>query len=211
MSEKLSAAELSRRLKISKSAISKAKSTGRLEPTLDASGREAFDFEEAQLVLGVSTSQLANSPTSKRRKQATGPSYREAIEAAKLRQMKARAELDEIKLELMRGEAFRGEDIKSLLGAIIVRTRTALLALARGVAVMPIDWSNVQERIRVIDERIRLSLQELSEFDIDVLKQTAKVAAIASIEKEGKPEKSGNPRLLEELERQGVRLVEKKA
>ena len=87
------------------------------------------------------------------------------MEAAKLRDAEAKAELQELKLAELRGDVHKSEHIERVFGGMLGRLRSSLLSLPQGIAPLLVEKSDINEIAELIDERMNVMLAELSEYD----------------------------------------------
>ena len=108
------------------------------------------------------------------------------IEEARKKQIETRTEIDEIKLAILRGDVHTTENIEQVFGAMLTRLRVNLLGIPMNVAPMLSGKEDVNSIAKIIDDRIRRSLIELSSFTIDDFK------AYSGAEYEAVTEECGN-------------------
>jgi hypothetical protein len=84
----------------------------------------------------------------------------------KLRLMKVKRQMDELKLAQLDGELHKASDIERLIGAMLTRLRINLLALPMALAPILRDMDNTMEIAEKMDERIRRVMHEAAELDL---------------------------------------------
>jgi len=101
--------------------------------------------------------------------------YSAELGAAKMRQLRARTEMDELKLGLMRGELHHSDDIRRVFEPMLIRLRTNLLGLGMSVAPAIAGTSDVNGIAGIIREHLERAISELSNYDFKDFKQHANV------------------------------------
>ena len=102
----------------------------------------------------------------------------------KLRQIAAKRELDEIKLQKARSEVFDVILIERVFGAMLTRLRTGLLSLPMGIAPLLREQGDINTIAGVIHERLERAMSELSAFNFEDFKATGGAEFIAELEAE---------------------------
>ena len=82
--------------------------------------------------------------------------------------------MDEIKLQILKGEVHHEKDIERVFGDIFTRIKTNLLTLPLSVAPNLTDEPNVNIIADIISERINKALSEIAAFDFETFKTGAK-------------------------------------
>lgn len=119
--------------------------------------RGTFHFVEAVRALGIYWRERA------RRK----GSQNTDLDREKLLQLSAKREMDEIKLQTIRGDVHRTEDIEKVFGAMVTRIRSNLLSLPMGVAPAVAGKENINQIAEIIKDRLDRALYEVSNFDFN--------------------------------------------
>jgi hypothetical protein len=83
----------------------------------------------------------------------------------KLRQMKVKRQMEELKLAQLDGDLHKAEDIERLMGAVLTRLRINLLAIPMGLAPV-LQGMDTMEIAEKLDERIRRVMNEVAELDL---------------------------------------------
>jgi len=88
----------------------------------------------------------------------------------KYRQLAAKRELEEIKLQRVRGELHHTEDIKRIFGSILSRLHAGFESYPLGIATKLIEKSNAMEIAEIIKKQLDKILYEITNYDIETLK-----------------------------------------
>lgn len=78
---------------------------------------------------------------------------------------KAKREMAEIKLQIMRGEVHLGADVEHVMTDMLSRVRTKLLALPSKAAPFVLGYDNIAKIQAILNKHIEEALLELSEYD----------------------------------------------
>lgn len=78
---------------------------------------------------------------------------------------KVKREMAEIELAELKNEVHRADDIKNVLGGMIIACRNKLLAMPAGVAIKLVGQKNASVIIDILTKEVKIALTELSEYD----------------------------------------------
>jgi phage terminase Nu1 subunit (DNA packaging protein) len=93
----------------------------------------------------------------------------EKIAEAKLRRMRVKAKLEELKLAQLDGELHKAEDIEKLIGAMLARLRKNLTAIPEEIVPLLRGRSDTIGIAEIIDERIRRAMNDAADADLEKL------------------------------------------
>lgn len=81
---------------------------------------------------------------------------------------KVKREIAEIELAELKKEVHRADDIKNVLGGMIIACRNKLLAMPLGVAVKLVGQRNPNIIIDVLTKEVKIALDELAGYDVNM-------------------------------------------
>ena len=109
----------------------------------------------------------------------------------KLQLLRAKRELEEIKVRRVQGELHHTEDIKQIFGVLVNRLLAALEPYPQKVAQKLVGTSSIMEVAGILKKDLDKILYEVTNYDIDKLKTDIGADYIAQLEAEDKTAKRG--------------------
>jgi phage terminase Nu1 subunit (DNA packaging protein) len=109
----------------------------------------------------------------------------DVLEAEKLRQITARATLEEIKVKRTKGDLHHTDDIVRVFGAIFSRIHASLESFPLGIAPLLTDNTDSMDIATKVKDRLDKILYEMTNFDFEIFKNIGGAGYIAQLEAEG--------------------------
>lgn len=81
---------------------------------------------------------------------------------------KVKREMAEIELAELKNEVHRADDIKNVLGGMIIACRNKLLAMPLGISVKLVGQKNPNVIIDLLTREVKIALDELAEYDANM-------------------------------------------
>lgn len=81
---------------------------------------------------------------------------------------KVKREMAEIELAELKNEVHRADDIKNVLGGMIIACRNKLLAMPFGISVKLVGQKNPNVIIDLLTREVKIALDELAEYDANM-------------------------------------------
>lgn len=81
---------------------------------------------------------------------------------------KVKREMAEIELAELKNEVHRADDIKNVLGGMIIACRNKLLAMPLGISVKLVGQKNPNVIIDLLTREVKIALDEIAEYDANI-------------------------------------------
>jgi phage terminase Nu1 subunit (DNA packaging protein) len=154
--------EVAKYLGVTNARVSQLKRDGVITPLPSGSRKEGDFYKPLETFIKAARHyrELSDSRSSKET---------EEMKKAKERQMIARAEKEEFELSSVKSDLHKTEDIERVMGMVLTRLRTNLLAIPKGVATKKRKQKDTNVIEEKINERICRALNEVVSLDLDEL------------------------------------------
>lgn len=149
---------------------------GVIEPEVKDKGKESlYNFAKCYSALFLYYKEKADSRRSGESKEMTDE---------KLRQLAAKRELEEMKVQRARGELHHIEDLRHVLGLLFARLHTGFESFPLGIATKLVDKEKVMENAGIIKKGMDKILYEVTDFNFETFKASGGDKYIAELEAE---------------------------